>query len=61
MVLLRLGSNQPDPATGTLKRLNVSVAGAGWLEPKRDKAIGLIYYGKEALVLAAVTWLGLAG
>ena len=34
VLLLHLGSNQPDPATGTFKRLSIPVAGSGWLEPK---------------------------
>ena len=36
--VLHLGSNQPDPATGTLKRLSDPVAGLGWLYPKRNKS-----------------------
>ena len=37
VLLLHLGSNQPDPATGTTKRLSDPVAGLGWLYPKRNK------------------------
>ena len=36
-VLSELGSNQPDPTTGTLKRLSVPVVGSGWLEPNSLK------------------------